>query len=158
VNERQIHRIFRVSILLKGAHAVIECISGIALALIGTNTIKSFVNWVTQDELIDYRNDFIARHLLVLAQNFSIETKRFYAFYLVSHGIVNLLLVIGLLKGKLWSYPASLVVLGLFVVYQLYRFSFTHGTGLIVLTVFDVLVMGLIWYEYVVVRRHLAER
>lgn len=158
MNERQIHRIFRVSILLKGAHAVIECISGIALALIGTNTIKSFVNWVTQDELIDYRNDFIARHLLVLAQNFSIETKRFYAFYLVSHGIVNLLLVIGLLKGKLWSYPASLVVLGLFVVYQLYRFSFTHGTGLIVLTVFDVLVMGLIWYEYVVVRRHLAER
>ena len=30
-----------------------------------------------------------------------------------------------------------MVVLGLFIVYQLYRFSYTHGVGLIVLTVFD---------------------
>jgi hypothetical protein len=44
---------------------------------------------------------------------------------------------------------------GLFIVYQLYRFSYTHGFGLIVLTVFDVFVIGLIWHEYRLVRRHL---
>ena len=46
------------------------------------------------------------------------------------------------------------LVLGLFIVYQLYRFSYTHGFGLIVLTIFDVFVMGLIWHEYRLVRRH----
>ena len=65
---------------------------------------------------------------------------------------------VGLLRGKLWSYPASLIVLGLFIVYQLYRFSYTHGAGLVVFTVFDVFVMGLIWHEYRLVRRHLSIR
>ena len=68
------------------------------------------------------------------------------------------MLVIGLLKNKLWAYPASLIALGLFVLYQLYRFSYTHGAGLIVLTVFDLLVMSLIWHEYRLVRRHLSAR
>jgi len=82
----------------------------------------------------------------------------FYAFYLLSHGIVKVFLVIGLLRNKLWAYPVSLVVLGVFIVYQLYRFSYTHGFGLMVLTVFDVVVMGLIWHEYRLVRRHLPSR
>ena len=36
--------------------------------------------------------------------------------------------------------------------------SYTHGVGLIVLTVFDVFVIGLIWHEYRLVRRHLTSR
>jgi uncharacterized membrane protein len=88
------------------------------------------------------------------AQEFSGATKNFYTFYLISHGVIKLGLVVGLLRGKLWSYPASLVVLGLFIIYQMYRFSYTHGLGLIVLTVFDIVVLGLIWHEYQLVRRH----
>lgn len=158
MNERRIHQVFQISVLLKGAHAAIECAGGLALALVGTDTIARYVGMLTQEELIEDPNDFIATLLLAFAQGFSVETKHFYAFYLLSHGLVKLLLVIGLLKGKLWSYPASLVVLGLFIFYQLYRFSYTHGFGLITLTVFDVLVMGLIWHEYVTVRRHLHLR
>ena len=96
--------------------------------------------------------------MLGWAQNFSVDSKQFYAFYLMSHGVVKLLLVVGLLKGKLWSYPASLVVFGLFILYQLYRFSYTHGTGLIALTVLDIIVMFLIWHEYGLARRDLSAR
>jgi uncharacterized membrane protein len=64
------------------------------------------------------------------------------------------LLVIGLLRNKLWAYPVSLVALGLFIVYQLYRFSYTHGIGLIILTIFDIIVIALIYHEYRLVRRH----
>jgi uncharacterized membrane protein len=155
MNERRVHQVFQISILLKGVHAVIECVAGLVLALIQTSTIVKVANAVTQDELIEDPNDFVARHLLALAQNFSVQTKHFYSFYLLSHGAVKLLLIIGLLKGRLWSYPASLIVLALFILYQLYRFSYTHGAGLIVLTVFDIFVMGLIWHEYGLVSRHL---
>ena len=152
VNEHRIHQIFLCSVLLKGAHAMIECVGGITLAIVSTTRIADIVNALTQEELIEDQNDFVATHLLVWAKNFSIGTKNFYAFYLLSHGVVKLLLLIGLLRNKLWSYPASLVVLGLFIVYQVYRFSYTHGVGLVVLTVFDLLVMGLIWHEYRLVR------
>ncbi len=155
MNEHRVHQIFLVSVVLKGAHALVECVGGIALALISTRAITDLVNAFTQEELLEDPKDFVATHLAAAAQTFSIGTKHFYAFYLLSHGIVKLLLVIGLLKNKLWSYPASLIVLGLFIAYQLYRFTYTHGTGLLVLTAFDMLVMGLIWHEYRLVRRHL---
>ena len=158
MNERLVHQIFLASVLMKGAHAAIECIGGIALALVSTSTIADFVNALTQEELIQDPQDLIATHLLAWAQNFSVEEKHFYAFYLMSHGIVKLLLVVELLRNKLWSYPASLIVLGLFIVYQLYRYSYTHGAGLIVLTIFDILVMTLIWHEYRLMQRHLPSR
>ena len=158
MNERRIHQIFRISVLLKGAHALVECGGGLVLAFVSTTAITRLVNALTQEELIEDPNDLVATHLLSLAQNFTVGTQRFYALYLLSHGLIKALLVIGLLRNKLWAYPVSLVVLGLFIVYQLYRFSYTHGFGLIVLTIFDVFVMGLIWHEYRLVRRHLTSR
>jgi len=158
MNEHRIHQIFEISVLLKGAHALLECAGGLAFAFVSTDTIARLVNAFTQEELIADPDDFLASHLLSMAQNFSVATEHFYAFYLLSHGIVKLLLVIGLLRNKLWSYPASLVVLAAFIAYQLYRFSYTHGVGLIILTVFDIFVIGLIWHEYQLVRRHLPTR
>src|SRR6202521_522700 len=158
MNERRIHQMFEVSVLLKGAHALIECMGGLSLAFVSTGAIAALVNTLTQEELIEDPHDFIATHLLSLAQNFTVSTQHFYAFYLFSHGVIKVFLVIGLLRNKLWAYPVSLVVLGLFIVYQRYRFSYTRGFGLIVLTVFDVIVMGLIWHEYRLLRRHLTSR
>jgi uncharacterized membrane protein len=154
MNEQRIHRIFEVSVLLKGAHALIECIGGLALAFVSINGIAGLVNSLTQEELIEDPNDFISTHMLAMVQGFSANSKNFYAFYLLSHGIVKLALVAGLLRNKLWAYPASLVVLAIFVAYQIYRFSYTQSIGLIVLTVFDMFVMVLIWHEYRLMRRH----
>lgn len=158
MNEKRIYEAFRISVLLKGAHALIEILSGVLLALVGAQTITSIVSRLARLELGEDPHDPIARALLNAAEGFSVQTEHFYAFYLVSHGVVNLLLVIGLLRNKLWSYPASLFVLTLFVAYQAYRYSYTHGIGLIALTVFDLVVMGLIWHEYGVARRHLSHK
>ena len=158
MQERQIHKLFQVGILLKGAHALIECVSGLVLALTSTGAIAHLVNRLTRHELTQDPQDFIATHLLAMAQGFSVGAKHFYAFYLISHGVVQLLLVIGLLRGKLWAYPASLAVMSLFIVYQLYRYSYTHSIGLLALTIFDLIVIGLIWQEYRLVRRRLPPR
>jgi uncharacterized membrane protein len=154
VDERRIHQIFEVSVWLKGAHALLECIGGILLYVVTTDAIASWVNTLTQEELIEDPGDFIAGHLSQMASQLSIASKEFYAFYLLSHGLIKLALVAGLLRGKLWSYPASLVALSLFMAYQVYRYSYTHSFGLLVLTVLDAVVMVLIWHEWKVVRRH----
>lgn len=66
---------------------------------------------------------------------------------------MKLALVIGLLRNRMWAYPVSLIVMSLFIVYQLYRYSYTHSAALIALSIFDVVVIGLIWHEYRLVRR-----
>ncbi len=156
MNEKNIHRLFEVGIWLKGAHSVIEIVGGILLAMISADAITQFVVNLTADELLKDPNDLIAGYLQKSALNFSVATKTFAAFYLLSHGVVKLLLVVALLRRKLWAYPASLVVLGLFILYQLYRYTLTHSLGLIALTVFDVVVIWLIWHEYRVIREHPA--
>jgi uncharacterized membrane protein len=155
LSEHRIHQVFEISILLKGAHAVLECLSGVALALISTDTIVSWVTWFTQDEFGEDPNDAVATFLLNMAQGFSVGTKNFYVFYLLSHGIVKVFLVAGLLRNKIWAYPASLAVLALFIIYQVYRYSYTRSIGLVLLTAFDFIVMYLIWHEYQLIRRHL---
>jgi uncharacterized membrane protein len=79
--------------------------------------------------------------------------KLFGAVYLLAHGAVKVVLVVALLLNKLWAYPWMIVVLLLFIGYQLYRISLTPTAGLIALTVFDVVILVLTWREYRVQRR-----
>ena len=151
--ENKIHELFKVSILLKGLHALAEMIGGLFLLFVSSGTIARILTWLTRSELLEDPHDITARFLLHAGQQLSVG-KQFASLYLLSHGIIKIGLVIGLLKNKFWAYPASLVVLGLFMVYQVYRFTFTHAIGLVLLTIFDVVVLWLIWHEY----RQVAKR
>jgi len=81
------------------------------------------------------------------------DTKLFVSGYLIIHGVIKVLLVVGLLGRRFWSYPVSLCFLAAFIVYQMYRFLFTHSLWLIALTVLDLIVAFLIWREYQVRKR-----
>ena len=155
MQEKQIHQIFVVSVLFKGAHALIEIIGGIALYLVSTEAIVSTINRFSRDQLVEDPDDWVGTHLLDFAQHFSVAEHNFYAFYLLSHGLVKSVLVIGLLREKLWAYPASFAVFGAFIAYQLYRYSFTHDFGLILLSIFDLFVIYLAVHEYRLLRKHL---
>lgn len=148
VSEKRIHQFFVLSVLLKGAHALVECAGGLLLATISTETIARLVNTLTQDELVEDPTDLIATHLRAFAAHFSVASKEFYAFYLLAHGVVKVFLVWGLLRSKLWAYPISLIVLGVFVGYQIYRYFHTYSPGLVALTLLDLTVMWLVWHEY----------
>ena len=155
MQERRVHQIFVVSVLFKGIHALIEIIGGIALYLISTDTIVQTIQRYSYDELVEDKNDWIATHLLQFAQTFSVAEHNFYALYLLSHGVIKSILVIGLLRERLWAYPASFAVFGSFIAYQLYRFTFTHDIGLILLSIFDAFGIYLAVHEYRLLRRHL---
>ena len=156
IDERRIHQIFEISVILKGVHALIECAGGILLYMLSTNTIVAWVNALTQEELIEDPHDLIANWLRHTAHHLSVGTETFYSVYLLTHGLVKVFLVAGLLMNKLWAYPTSLVVLVGFIAYQLYRYTFTHSVGLILLTFFDVFIIFLIWHEWRVLRGRLA--
>jgi uncharacterized membrane protein len=155
MREKRIHQIFMLSVSLKGLHALFEIVGGVALYLTRTATIVGWLNRFSQGELTQDPHDWIASHVVKFGENFSVAQHHFYAFYLLSHGIIKGILVIGLLREKLWAYPASFMVFGAFIAYQLYRYSFTHDFGLILLSIFDLFVIALAVHEYRLLRRHL---
>ena len=143
--ERGIHDVFMFSIVLKGFGAFLETLLG--LMLLYTKSIVAFIMELINNELLDDPNDFLTIHFKH-ALNPSPETQVFGGLYLLSHGAVKLFLVIGLLRNKLWAYPASLAVFSLFILYQMMRFFRTHSVWLLLLTIVDLVVMWLIWHEY----------
>jgi uncharacterized membrane protein len=155
MQEKRIHQIFAVSVSLKGLHALFEVVAGIALYLVSTQKIVGSISDWSNRQIALERHDWIATHLLRFAESFSVEKHHFYAFYLLSHGLVKGVLVVGLLKEKLWAYPASFFVFGAFIAYQLYRYSFTHDFSLILLSIFDLFVIALAVHEYRLLRKHL---
>jgi uncharacterized membrane protein len=158
-NEKKVQLVFQISLVLKGVFAVSEIIGGlIAYAIIFAGDIfasfgvQSFVHIivdaVTQEELTEDPKDFIATHFVQWAQNFSISSLNFAALYLLVHGVIKLWLIVGLLRKRLWYYPTALIVFALFIVYQLYRYSFTHSILLLFITAVDLIVIVLTWHEY----------
>lgn len=155
MQEKRIHQIFVASVVFKGVHALIEIIGGVALYLVSTAAIVATINRFSRDQLVGDPDDWIGMHLLEFSRTFSVAEHDFYAFYLLSHGVVKSILVIGLLRERLWAYPASFAVFGAFIAYQLYRYSFSHDFGLILLSIFDAFVIYLAVHEYRLLRKHL---
>ncbi len=149
--EKGIHEAFEISIVLKGIGAALETLLG--LVLLYSSSVIDVVHALVVNELLDDPDGFLATHFSTLLAP-SPETQHFGGLYLLSHGIVKLVLVVGLLRDKLWAYPASLAVFALFIVYQTDRYFQTHSPWLLLLTVVDLVVMWLVWHEY---RHRLAQ-
>ncbi|MBX0328400.1 DUF2127 domain-containing protein [Oscillochloris sp. ZM17-4] len=62
--------------------------------------------------------------------------------------MVKLGVVAGVLRGQRWAYPLAIGVLGAFIAYQVYRLSYAFSLGLLLLTLFDAVIIGLTWREY----------
>ena len=153
LSEKNIHFVFDISLWLKAVFAFGEILSGIATYFVSKELLVQIVLLITSAEFAEDPHDQLANYLLHAAQNLSIGARDFAAIYLIAHGVVKLWLIVGLLRKKLWYYPTAIVVFGLFIVYQLYRFAFTHSILLILITILDLIVIGLTWHEWQYLRR-----
>ena len=148
LNEEQIHLLFKIGVVIKGIDGALEAIAGFALLSTTTTALRNLVDWLTAGELQEDPTDFVANHLVNFFHHLSINTKHFASVYLLTYGIAKVTLVAGLLRGKLWAYPAALTVLGLFLCYQIYRLGHTHSIGLAFVSLLDLVILALIWRDY----------
>lgn len=154
-NEKKIeHELFDIGILLKGIHALVEIILGFLMLFISQNFIIQIILKITDGELSEDPKNFISNYLIYSSQNFSLSSKHFIVFYLLSHGIIKGILVFNLFKKRLWAYPASMVTFAVFMIYQVIRYTYTHSIWLIIFTIFDVFVIWLIWREYLRIKNN----
>src|SRR5579859_648358 len=148
VAERTLRRWFDLGVIIKGIDGAFEVTGGVLFLVLDPQTVSTIVRSLTAHELSEDPSDLVGNLLRHGFGHLSSNTTLFAGVYLLGHGLVKLFLMLFLLRGKLWSYLAALWFLGAFVPYQVYRIVLTHSLGLIALTVFDVVVMALIWHEY----------
>lgn len=155
--EHTVYELFKWSILLKGAISVGEVFVGAILLLIPASYIITFVqgagSWLS-----GYADNPVTLKLVAELSTFGAGSALFVAFYLLSRGLIKCGLIWALLKNILWAYPASLIVLGLFLVFQAYEIIGRGSIFVIAISLFDIVVMYLIWREWSIVKLHHGAR
>ena len=149
---------FVVSLLLKGINGLFELIGAVLFIIAEPTRIKKFIETVTLYELSEDPKDLIANYLLQIAHSYSVSSQFFSIIFLASHGIIKIVLVYALLKKKMWAFPVAISVFSIFLIYQLYRFSITNSIGLIILSLFDILVIVLTYREYRLIHHNREQR
>lgn len=151
VNNEEIgifHKSFEIAILLKGLDGIFEIIGGVLLIFLTPNRLNKLIALLTQHELSEDPKDVIANFAIGLGSHFSLSSQHFGVFYLVSHGLIKLILITMLWKRKTWAYPLTVVSLLLFALYQVYRCTSSFSVFLVALTIFDIIMIVLTLIEY----------
>lgn len=141
-------RAFLIGVLLKGVDGALELAGGILLLAIPHPAIGRLVAALTRSELAEDPHDWVATHLVHLADSLTVSTTRFAAAYLLAHGLVKVVLVAAVLRERRWAYPWMIAVLVAFIGYQLYRIALAPTVGMALLTAFDAVLVWLTWREY----------
>ncbi len=141
------HRFFRVSVIIKGVDGVLDLVSSWFLFFSATNPIATALPFLFRRELLEDPEDFIANWLIGASQKVLPETLTFIAVYLLIHGLVKISLALALLSKHYRVYQVAGIVLAAFIGYQIYRFTHTHSLALLLVTIYDVIILSLIYPE-----------
>lgn len=139
---------FHTGITIKGIDGMLETVSGVLLWLIKPSVLDRTLQTLLDHDLPRDPHDFIGMHLLHISQQLIHTNPVFASLYLLSHGLVKIVLAVALWLNGLWAYPVAIFVFGAFSVYQIYRYNHTHSPALLLLTIFDLAVIWLTWEEY----------
>lgn len=148
--EHVVYAFFFWSVLLKLLISVIEVVSGISALFIPPLAVVQVATMILNHLPIPQLQNVLLQEVAAYTGG----TVAFVAFYLLSRGLIKVFLLVGVLKNLLWTYPASLAVLGGLVLYQCYQL-YTSGSLIITfITLFDLVVMYFVYREWRIVLRH----
>ena len=139
---------YEAGIVIKGIDGVLELIGGILALTLSPHAITGITRFVIEHPLADEQHGFIATHVARAGQHLAAGHNLFAAAFLLTHGIVKVVLVTCLLLNKLWAYPWALGALGLFLVYQVYALISSPSLGMAFLSVLDAVIIWLVWREW----------
>ena len=143
-----LHDSFRVGITLKGLDGILEVLASLALYLTSPAKMTEVVRRLVEHMVARMPNGLLAAHLIEASQKLNNDSREFAVLYLLAHGLVKVILVICLWMNKLWAYPLTIAIFGLFMLYQMGRFAHTHSIAMVLLTVFDGVIIYLTWVEF----------
>ncbi len=137
------HWLFVMTILAKGLLGVVQLVTAGAIYLGVLQQLPRIAQWLVERELSEDPSDFIATHLLSLANIAPASDTAFYTVYFAAHGLLHVAIVFALLWGARWANHAAIVVLCGFVIYQVFEWFSVGGLLLPILTVIDLAVIFL---------------
>ncbi|MFC4951109.1 DUF2127 domain-containing protein [Pseudonocardia sp. GCM10023141] len=141
-------RLFKIALIIKGLDGGMELLGAILLLFISPKAVDELTAGVLSRDLLGPPDGSLAQHFASATAEFATGSRTFAVIYLGLHGLVKLALVWALLRKIMPAYPVAVVVLGVFVVYEVIRTVHTGSVLLPFLAALDVAVIVMVIREY----------
>lgn len=140
--------LFRVGMIWRVIYGFLRLGLGLVLLrVIGTPFSDLFYK-IMSHEFVEDPNDLFLRGAEYIIQHQSFTVTYFLVVYLMFWGVIDVILSFSLLKQKLWAFPISMYLIGIFILYEIYRFSYIHSFTLVGIIFIDLVLIWLINKEY----------
>lgn len=142
-------RLYFVGVIIKGFDGAVEFAAGMFLWL-----WPAGAHWLLQTlaaeagEKPGHVRQFTALYLADADDRLAHTTLTFLIIYLIVHAIVKLGLFYCLIRRIHQAYPTALAILVVFTGYQVYEAIIHPSFSLWGLTIFDIVIIWLVWREY----------
>ena len=145
---RLYHRLFVVAVVLKGLNGLAELVAGASILAIGHAGLNGIVMLLTARELSEDPTDLVANLLRRWFAQLSADAELFAAVYLLTHGVVKIVLATCLLREKSWAFPAAAAFFALFIAYMSYRLALGWSWSIAAFCLFDLVTLFLVLHEW----------
>lgn len=141
-------RLFLLSMWWRIGYGILRIMLGLALLRVIGKPLKNIMTTNMEHELLEKTPDFIFNAIsrVLTAHDFSITY--FLAFYFIFWGSIDAILSYQLIKDRIWAFPISLGLIGMFIIYSIFRLTYTHSLVLFSVILLDATIMMLIYREY----------
>jgi uncharacterized membrane protein len=145
---RLLHWLFETSLIIKGTLAAAETLAGLGLALVPNARLVALVDWLVRNEIAQDPKDPLANALLRAVSGPSLSHEHFYALYIGAHGALKLAMVLLLARGVRWAFPAAMVLLAGFALFEIVGVLRGGPPPLALLAGLDTVMIALVWREW----------
>jgi uncharacterized membrane protein len=142
------HRLFVLAVILKGLDGLLELAAGASLLIVGPTGLHAIVTWLTERELSEDPGDVVANLIRTGAAHLTSDTALVAALYLLAHGVIKVLLAIGLLREKAWVFPIAAAFFAIVIGYMGYRLYLAWSWTLLILAALDAVTLVLLLGEW----------
>lgn len=146
--EKNILWLFDLALILKIINGALEVLVALLVLFVPPSLVLKLAEFATSRELAQDIDDPIATALQNSAAAFAVHSHYFLALYLVLHGGIKVLLVLGIFAKKRIAYPLFMISLAIFGAYEAYRGFILDELLLKAIAVFDLALLLLTSHEY----------
>lgn len=145
-------KLFFIGMYWRIFYGFLRVLFGIALLKVVGSPLLTVIHDFMGYELTESPSDILFSAVNLLLSEHSFYVTYFLAFYFIFWGVIDMLLSYNLIKEKRWAFPVSFVLIGLFILYSIFRFTHTHSLLLFYVIILDAVILWLIYKEYQKVR------
>lgn len=148
--EMQLHHslLFKLSMWWRIFYGFLRLILGTTLLKITGQPLSEFMFSLMSHELTGQKTDIILEKLYTLTETHDITITYFIAFYFLFWGTVDIILSFCLLRHIKRAFPLAMLIIAVFILYGMFRFTVTHSLILALVIGIDLVILYLINEEY----------